>query len=425
MNPPLYVIFGPPGSGKSLVASFLAQQLHFLHLSWGNLYHHNPEFRRQNLRAFRLIDDPRVSIPRRSKIISDLVQSSMSVLSVEGETRTGLILEGFPRRIEEARALLRISQRQNYNLRALIRINPSFESVRQRLTERKICKSCGQYFLKFNLQRDGNRCPRDGEKLIRSPFSKEAARKEFLSYNRDILKVFDVLRPHAETFFDVSGDDSELEMFSNILTKLRERTKSYPGTYERQSSAPIETRFGTFKLITFQSKVDFTYHLALVKGDVRGANNLLVRIHSSCITGDIFSSYRCECGQQLELAMKRINAAGKGVLIYLFQEGRGINIINKIRAYALQRRGYDTVDANELLGLPAEMREYSAARDILAALRIKSITLMSNNPDKIQKLTDLGIVISGVKQLEVKPNPVNRRYLRTKKERMGHRLSES
>lgn len=424
MSLSIIVIFGPPGSGKNLVSSYLATQLGCHHLSWGALYR-SPEFRRQNSQAFVVVDDESVSIPKRSRLIAGLMGRAMSVMAGSTESDTSVVLEGYPRRIEEAKSILKTIRQEHYNLEALVRINPSFESVKRRLTERVICQTCGDYYLKFNLKDGGKVCPKDGGVLQHPPVSLQEARDEFHSYNREVALAFDYLSPHAEAFFDVSGDDNELGIFSNILTKIRQKVKSYSRTYERQSSALIETRFGKFTVITFQSRVDYSYHLALVKGEVRDGDDVLVRVHSSCITGDIFGSKRCECGEQLGLALSKINAVKRGVLIYLFQEGRGINIINKMKAYRLQRRGYDTVDANELLGLPAEMREYSAARDILNGLHVRSVVLMTNNPDKVQKLTDLGIVVSDLQPIEVKPNPVNKRYLKTKKERMGHRLIQT
>jgi GTP cyclohydrolase II len=419
MSLSLIVVFGPPGSGKNLVCSYLAAQLGCQHLSWGALFR-SPEFRRQHQEAFAVIDDESVSIPTRSELISSLMDASMAVLAGGNEEKASLVLEGYPRRIEEAKAFLSTIQRGGYVLDAIVRINPSLGLAHSRLKERVICQTCGDYYLPFDLKT--NICPKDGSELTHLPVSIQEAGDDFRTYNREIAPVFEHLSRHAEAAFDVSGDDDKLTVFSNILTKIRQKVKSYARIYERHPSTPLKTWFGTFKLIPFQSKVDHTFHLAFVKGKVRDGDDVLVRVHSSCITGDIFCSKRCECGAQLVLALSRINSQGKGVLVYLYQEGRGIGIINKVRAYRLQRRGHDTVDANELLGLPVDMREYTAARDILSALRVKSVILLTNNPDKVQKLTDLGVVISGVEHIEVPPNAVNRRYLQTKKARMGHQL---
>jgi 3,4-dihydroxy 2-butanone 4-phosphate synthase/GTP cyclohydrolase II len=170
------------------------------------------------------------------------------------------------------------------------------------------------------------------------------------------------------------------------------------------------------------SKVDYKHHLALVKGNVRNKRGVLLRIHSSCMTGDIFGSLKCDCGKQLEKALKIINKAGQGVLIYLYQEGRGINIINKIDAYNLQRKGADTVMANELLKLPPDMREYTAAKDILSDLGVRSVKILTNNPDKIYKLEELGIIVESSIPLEIRPHKYNKKYLATKKNKMGHTL---
>lgn len=207
------------------------------------------------------------------------------------------------------------------------------------------------------------------------------------------------------------------------MLKLKDRIKDTYQIYQRQSSSIVETKYGTFRLIAYQSRVDYSYHLALVKGNLRGSKGVLMRVHSSCITGDIFGSYKCDCGGQLQSAMKQIEKEGRGILIYLFQEGRGINIINKLKTYNLQRLGYDTVEANEKLSFPAELREYPIVREILKDLGVISVRLLTNNPDKINKITDLGVIVEDVVPIEINPNIFNARYLQTKKNKMGHKLT--
>jgi 3,4-dihydroxy 2-butanone 4-phosphate synthase/GTP cyclohydrolase II len=193
---------------------------------------------------------------------------------------------------------------------------------------------------------------------------------------------------------------------------------------ERVASAKLPTEDGEFDIHVYESLVDGATHTALVRGDLGAGENVLARVHSACLTGDVFHSARCDCGQQLKAAMARVAAEGRGVILYLSQEGRGIGLANKIRAYALQDEGYDTVEANERLGFPADQREYRTSMLILRELGVRSIRLMSNNPRKLAGVAGDGLHISERIPLEVSPSDSNRRYLRTKKEKLGRQLSE-
>lgn len=194
---------------------------------------------------------------------------------------------------------------------------------------------------------------------------------------------------------------------------------------ERGEEADLPTAWGHFKVIPFRQKDNGLEHVALVKGEVNDGNPVLVRVHSSCMTGDIFGSLRCECGEQLHEAMKMIEKEGRGAIIYLNQEGRGIGLMDKIRAYRLQENSYDTVDANLHLGHKADERDYGVGANILHSLGIKKMRLMTNNPVKRIGLEGFGLEITENVPLEVKPNEYNQRYLHTKKERMGHNLRYS
>ena len=165
-------------------------------------------------------------------------------------------------------------------------------------------------------------------------------------------------------------------------------------------------------------------HLALVRGDVDGAENVLVRVHSECLTGDVFHSLRCDCGDQLDHALARIDREGLGVLLYLAQEGRGIGLLNKLRAYELQETGLDTVEANIALGFPPDAREYGIGSQILADLGLTSIRVLTNNPKKLDGITGFGLEVVGHEPVLVVPNDENRRYLEAKREKMGHLIGE-
>lgn len=187
--------------------------------------------------------------------------------------------------------------------------------------------------------------------------------------------------------------------------------------------AHLPTEWGDFRIIPFQQKSNGNEHIALIKGDLTTPEPVLVRMHSSCATGDIFGSHRCECGEQLHKAMQEIQAEGRGVIVYLQQEGRGIGLMKKIEAYKLQEEGLDTVEANLELGCRPDERDYGVGAEILRQLGVTKMRLMTNNPVKRIGLESFGLEVTEVVPLEVKPNEYNRAYLRTKKERMGHRLS--
>jgi len=184
----------------------------------------------------------------------------------------------------------------------------------------------------------------------------------------------------------------------------------------------LPTKYGDFRLVCFEDTITKDSHLALVKGNVEGKHGILVRVHSSCETGDIFHSLRCDCGEQLEVALKIIEKEGRGVILYLHQEGRGIGLINKLKAYHLQEKGMDTVEANEALGFAPDLRDYGMSAQILLELGVKSINLMTNNPKKIKSLEIYGIKIIKRIPLEVDFTESNKKYLKTKKEKMGHML---
>ncbi len=191
------------------------------------------------------------------------------------------------------------------------------------------------------------------------------------------------------------------------------------------ASSHLPTKYGDFQIYVYEDKVDNFNHLAIVKGDVRGKHQVLTRIHSECLTGDVFGSMRCDCGEQLEAALRQIERNGEGVLIYMRQEGRGIGLVNKIKAYVLQEQGLDTVEANEKLGFPDDMREYFLSVQILEDLGVKSINLLTNNPRKSTDLKRYGMTIEKRIPLIMPPNQFNKKYLYTKKVKLGHLFKDT
>ena len=192
----------------------------------------------------------------------------------------------------------------------------------------------------------------------------------------------------------------------------------------RKSETVLPTRrAGEFRLMMYSDELETSPYVALVKGDLSTAEPVLTRLHSQCLTGDVFGSERCDCGEQLELAMELIAREGRGVVVYTFDEGRGIGLLNKIRAYALQDRGHDTVEANHELGFAADLRDYRAGAHILFDLGVRQVRLMTNNPDKVRSLEALGITVAERVALEVAPRATNQAYLSTKRSKFGHLLS--
>jgi 3,4-dihydroxy 2-butanone 4-phosphate synthase/GTP cyclohydrolase II len=205
------------------------------------------------------------------------------------------------------------------------------------------------------------------------------------------------------------------------LIEYRRRTEKL---VERVVSVRLPTEYGEFQAVAYREPATDKAHVALVKGEVDGAEDVLVRVHSECLTGDAFHSFRCDCGEQLETAMLRIEQEGRGVILYLRQEGRGIGLLNKLRAYELQEQGLDTVEANLELGFSADAREYGIGSQILADLGLTTIRVLTNNPKKIEGISGFGLTVVSQEPIEMRPGDENRRYLETKRDKLGHTIGE-
>jgi 3,4-dihydroxy 2-butanone 4-phosphate synthase / GTP cyclohydrolase II len=206
------------------------------------------------------------------------------------------------------------------------------------------------------------------------------------------------------------------------VADLIEYRRRHEQLVERVTNVSMPTVYGDFTAVAFREKLTGKHHVALVKGEVEGAENVLVRVHSECLTGDVFHSLRCDCGEQLEQALERIASEEHGVLLYMAQEGRGIGLLNKLRAYELQENGYDTVEANLELGFQPDMRDYGIGNQILAELGLTTIRILTNNPKKITGIEGFGLEVVEQVPIETTPNEQNARYLATKRDKLGHRL---
>ncbi|MFD7611226.1 bifunctional 3,4-dihydroxy-2-butanone-4-phosphate synthase/GTP cyclohydrolase II [Streptomyces sp. NPDC059828] len=243
------------------------------------------------------------------------------------------------------------------------------------------------------------------------------------------------LRP-AGAIVEIAGEDGAMLRLPELIPFARKHgltiisiedliayRRSAEPTVRREAEVNLPTAHGAFTAYGYRSTVDGVEHVALVHGDIGDGEDVLVRVHSECLTGDIFHSLRCDCGPQLEASMERVTEAGRGVVVYLRgHEGRGIGLVSKLRAYELQERGRDTLDANLELGLPADARDYAAGAQILADLGVRSLRLMTNNPDKISALVRYGLKVEGREAMPVQAGEHNLGYLRTKRDRMGHDL---
>ncbi|MCK4262267.1 GTP cyclohydrolase II, partial [bacterium] len=205
------------------------------------------------------------------------------------------------------------------------------------------------------------------------------------------------------------------------LIQYRRRTERL---IRKTVTTPLPTEFGDFKLLVYETTVDEEHHLALVKGEVKGRKNVLVRVHSQCLTGDVFHSRRCDCGEQLVQALRKISEEGRGVFLYMHQEGRGIGLVNKLRAYALQDEGLDTVEANRRLGFEPDLRDYGIGAQILVDLGLSTIRLLTNNPRKIVALEGYGLQVKERVPIEVSVHELNREYLKVKRKKLGHLLKK-
>jgi len=279
----------------------------------------------------------------------------------------------------------------------------------------------------WDFKRPGHLFPlvaKDGGVLARPGHTEAAVDLARLAGLKPVGVICEILKDDGTMarLMDLKEFAKEHDLKIVSIEELIKYRKEHDVLMEVYATATMPTIAGNFEIVAFDNKLDGKEHIALIKGDIKGKEDVLIRIHSECFTGDILGSMRCDCGLQLKEAMKKIDEEGAGIILYLRQEGRGIGLINKIKAYALQDKGLDTVEANEQLGFEADLRDYAVASQMLKALEVKSVRVMTNNLRKVNGLEKYGVKVNKRKGIEVDSNENNLRYLKTKKTKLGHIL---
>ena len=416
----LIIIFGLPGSGKSTQSILLEEKMGYKYVSWGRITRNiiNSKFGSE--------DDKRIVL---NNIKNDFAypdkyikKNIIKIISEELEAgNTNFVIDGFPIRAQEAKDCVEIIKELDLNLQCTINIACTEKTLFERIKTRKYCEDCGKFYNDIIKPTNEGICDFDSGKLIkRIDDEPEKVKLRINEYLNEITSAIQLLSNMSEYSFSINGNQDELLIFSDIVTKLKSNTKDIFPLFKNMGHTLLPTKYGYFEMYIYQNIINYESHVVLTCGNILNQKSIPVRVHSSCVTGDIFHSEKCDCGSQLAQSMLFIQKKGKGIILYLFQEGRGINIINKVKAYDLQQKGFDTVSANEFLGIPVEMRSYSMVRDVLKDFSVKSIRLITNNPDKVSKILDLGINVDDTIELESDHFVFNEEYLKTKVDRMMH-----
>ncbi len=420
----VYVLFGPPGSGKSDQANMLSDKLNLKYISWGKIARNilskddfYPEFK-------NILQEAENKYGRAPEgAIASILGSEIEKIIKEQKYK-GIVIDSYPRYKDEADDLITMIKKYDLNLKASIIMNIYYPNILNKISTSLVCGICEKKYTNFNQPINKDHCDVDNAKLKNTydDINSNNLKSKYDLYIEESRKAIDIVSRESEISFSVDANQQSILVFSEIISKLTRKEKKFNTIFKKTGETNLPTEYGMFRLVGYQNRINYEYHLALVKGDVEGKRRVPVRIHSSCITGDIFHSEKCDCFGQLSAAMSHIEDVGQGVIIYLFQEGRGINILNKIEAYKLQEDGYDTVEANDQLSLPNDLRDYSVVKTMTEDLGIKTVDLITNNPLKMGDIQSVGVIVESRIPLIIKPNKNNEFYLKTQKEKNGHNL---
>jgi len=298
----LYVLFGPPGAGKSTQALLLQETMGWHYISWGQISREIMNKYGKYKNCYEIVKKlTEENKPFPPGFIANILNKEIRRCIKDKKENKEIIIDGFPRRIQEAEELLDIIKNNDLCLEAVIKFNVNYETIQKRINERMFCPQCGRFYNKtLKPKRDGF-CDNDGTKLVKRPDDYlEILKDRFDTYMEESLDAFNLLSKYAESSFDVDADQEEIALFADIINKLKLKPKEQYHFYQRVGQTELPTEFGDFNLIAYQNIINYKYHLVLVKGDVKGKRNALLRIHSEWITGDIFYLKECDCGLQLE-----------------------------------------------------------------------------------------------------------------------------
>jgi adenylate kinase family enzyme len=316
----LFILFGPPGAGKTTQSLLLQEKLGWHYISWGKIsreiMNNYGKYKSCYAIVKKLTEENKPFPPG---FVANILDQEIKSLLKNNKEVSAIIMDGFPRRLSEAHELLDIMRNNGLYLDSIIKFNVNFETIKQQINERMFCPKCGRFYNPVLKPKKEGYCDADGTRLIKRPDDYlEILKDRFDVYMEESLDAFNFLTKYAVNSYNVNADQDPISLFAEIISKLKTRNKINYQLYHKVGQTKLMTEFGEFNLIGYQNKINYDYHLVLVKGDVKNKRAVPLRIHSACITGDIFQSKKCDCGKQLQKSLELINKNGLGLVIYLF-----------------------------------------------------------------------------------------------------------
>jgi adenylate kinase len=278
MNRGVIIILGAPGSGKTTQGIMLSEKLNMQHISWGKLLR-SPKFHQEEPELYKAIIDKETPNSERAVLIAKALHLQLDQF-LSRDSEKSIVMDGYPRRLEEAKELMSLLHHHDLSIRALVLLNASLESIKYRIQNRLVCMQCGRKYDPSNYREQPSKCPYDFNPIVREPYDAEEVKKDYEEYINEVLPAYEYLKTYSESFFSVDGDDEDIVVSSNILINLHSYSKENSQIYVRQSFAKLPTKFGEFKIVVYQNRIDYSFHLAIVKGSVEGKQNVLSRVHN-------------------------------------------------------------------------------------------------------------------------------------------------